>query len=68
MPTYPRISWRFSFYFFTILESEPPFYNIGFDVDCFMVVGIPTRFPKYFLSSKSFIAIKFLIRYIYKHY
>lgn len=44
---------------FTNLASETPFYNIGFAVGCFMVVGIPTRFPKYFLNSEFFIAIKF---------
>ena len=60
------ISWCFSFYFFTNLESETPLYNIGFDTGCFMVVGIPTRFPKYFFSSKFFIAIKFLITHISK--
>ena len=49
----------FLFYFLTNFESETPFYNNGFDTGCFMVVGIPTRFPKYFLSSKFFIAIKF---------
>jgi hypothetical protein len=54
-------------YLFTNLASETPFYNIGFDAGSFMVVGIPTRFPKYFLSSKFFIAIKFLIRHIYKN-
>ena len=30
------------------------------------VVGNPMRLPKYFLKSKLFIAIKFLIRHIYK--
>ena len=60
-PTYPiKDKLAFSFtYFFTNLESETPFYNIGFVTGCFMVVGIPTRFPKYFFSSKFFITIKF---------
>ena len=58
MPTYPmRISWLFT-YFLTNLESKTPFYNIGFVTGCFMVVGIPTRFPKYFLKLKLFIATK----------
>ena len=39
---------------------EAPFYNIGADIGRFMLVGIPTTFPKYFLKSKFFIAIKFL--------
>ena len=30
------------------------------------VVGNPMRLPKYFLKSKLFIAINFLIRHIYK--
>ena len=58
MPTYPmRISWLFT-YFLTNLESKTPFYNIGFDAGRFTVVGIPTRFPKYFLKLKLFIATK----------
>lgn len=46
-PTYlsQRISWRFSFtYFFTNLESETPFYNIG--LGCLMPVGMPTKSSK----------------------
>ena len=64
-PTH-KISWRSSFHFFTNLASETPLYNIGFVTGCFMVVGIPTRFPKYFLNSKFFIAIKFNWFHIYK--
>ena len=66
--TYPNngISCLSSYLLFFFM-SETPFYNIGFVTGCFMVVGIPTRFPKYFLSSKFFIAIKFLIRHIYKN-
>jgi hypothetical protein len=58
-PTYLNyeISWIL-LYFFTNLESEIAFYNNGLDTGCFMVVGIPTRFPKHFLNSKFFIATK----------
>ena len=38
--------------------GETPFFGA--------VVGNPMRLPKYFLKSKLFIAIKFLIRHIYK--
>jgi hypothetical protein len=38
--------------------GETPFFGA--------VVGSPIRFPKYFLSSKFFIAIKFLIIHISK--
>jgi hypothetical protein len=57
-PIQSRISWLFT-YFLTNIESETFFYNIGFDGDSFMAVGIPTRFSKYFLESKFFIAIIF---------
>ena len=48
-PTQLRISWRFSFYFFTILESDTLPFNGSFD---FGLIGS----PKYFFK-KSFIII-----------
>ena len=61
-PTQSRISWRISFHFlFTNLASETPFYNIGLLVmGAFIEIGSnPTRFLKYFIKTKLFIAINF---------
>jgi len=48
--------------------SETPLESKGFlFVAVFIEIGSsPTRFLKYFLKSKFFIAINFLIRHIYK--
>jgi len=48
--------------------SETPFYSIGLPVmGVFIEIGSsPTRFLKYFLNSKLFIAIKIKIKHIYK--
>ena len=53
---------------FTNLASETPFYSIGLPVmGVFIEIGSsPTRFLKYFLNSKFFIAIKFNWFHIYK--
>lgn len=53
---------------FTNLTFDTPFRNTGLLVmGVFIEIGSsPTRFLKYFLKSKLFIAIKFLIRHIYK--
>ena len=69
-PTYQsRISWRFPYLLlFTNLASETLFYRIGLLVmgDFIEIDSSPTRFLKYFLNSKVFIAIKFYWFHIYK--
>ena len=51
---------------FTNLVSEMPLFNKAFFCVVIEIGSSPTRFLKYFLSSKFFIAINFLIRHIYK--
>ena len=58
-PTYQiKDKLAFLFYFLINFESETLFYSIYFDVGGFMVVGFPTRYLKYVLKLKLFIAIK----------